>query len=78
MAGKAVATTLIIALAAIVPLTWLADLLVGGSWEVTSIVAVVMDLILSVTIMGGFIISAVEKSASAKTDKTQDSADSTK
>jgi len=78
MAGKAVATTLIIALAAIVPLTWLADLLVGGSWEVTSIVAVVMDLILSMTIMGGFIISAVEKSAAAKRGNTQDSADSTK
>ena len=78
MAGKAVATTLVIALAAIVPLTWLADSLIGGSWEVTSIVAAVMDLILSVTIMGGFIISAVEKSAAAKRGNTQDSVNRTK
>ena len=78
MAGKAVAITLIIALAAIVPLTWLTYLLIGGSWEVTSIVVAVMDLILSMTIMGGFIISAIEKRAAAKTDNTQDSADGTK
>ena len=77
MAGKAVAITLIVALAAFIPLTWLA-FLIAGSWEATSIVAAVMDLILSVTIMGGFIISAIEKSAAARTDKTQDSADSTK
>ncbi|MBQ4582333.1 MAG: hypothetical protein IJB04_03750 [Oscillospiraceae bacterium] len=77
MAGKAVAITLIVALAAFIPLTWLA-FLIDGSWETTSIIAAVMDLILSVTIMGGFIISAIEKSAAARTDKTQDSADSTK
>lgn len=77
MAGKAVAITLIVALAAFIPLTWLA-FLIDGSWEATSIVAAGMDLILSVTIMGGFIISAIEKSAAARTDKTQDSADSTK
>ncbi len=78
MAGKAVAITLIVALAAFIPLTWLASFLSDGSWEATSIMAAVMDLILSVAIMGGFIISAIEKSAAARTDNTQDSADSTK
>ena len=78
MAGKAVAITLIIALAAFTPLTLLASFLIGGSWEVTNIMAAVMDLLLSMTIMGGFIISAIEKSAASKMGNTQDSADGTK
>ena len=76
MAKKAVAITLVCAVAGC-----FVGLIIFSRdvpWELAPVVGLLSALIAVVTVMGGFIIYAIEKNNAVTTSKPQDSADSTK
>lgn len=70
--------TLLVALLAFWPLRLIASWVLGLSWDMAVLIATVLDLLLTVTVLGSFILDAIEENTAAKSGSTQDSADVTK
>ena len=79
MTRKPMWITLVVALLAFWPLRLIAWWLIHpNSWDTAVLIAAVLDLLLAVTVMGSFILEAIEKNTAAKSGSPQDSADVTK